>query len=1050
MMGLQRQQLSNEEKDDTKNNNKLASDSLLMDRYQTLLAAVNNFIQLRQGREGKIMNSEELKLFTDIMAGTRLALENYNKEKIAGKWVDVYEATKEWMADADKNREMKTLSAKLLDTKAGKWLKNTYFYYILAPETVVESLENFKLNGLLKTLYHDVRVATQKSENLAARLKDPFAKFIDNKENRWTDEKGHKHSYRNKLNDKEISVDGVNITLGEAINLYMLTKREHSHLGLQEGGYVTYDDEGNKKVRIRISDIGVTQNNLYAQFDDADKAFIKLAEEFFNEKSSELKHNADMEIYGFSNVEEGYYVPISRDRYSRMSGVTDIRQDAATFANVNNKSFNKNTVRNANAIEGQNILRVINDHIDGLSDYVNLYLPLKAFDRVYNLGVVGSDGETKTVREVLNAEWSGTGRYFKKLFNDIQGIRTGDDTNPIETAVGWVRTNWVSSVLGANVKVVATQTTSLGAATQVIDARYIAKASALITPGVELSANAKAIAERMDKYSDITFARHFEMGALKAQGNLEKIGVIAQKTGGMIEWMDRKVCTAIFHAAELSVEASTGHKVGTEENAMRAAKLADEAIYTTQAMSSVAEKSALQRSKSEIAKLFSMFTSDSVKNLSHFIGNVAKYQAHKNRALNGETEYKDVLKKDAKAIRRSARTMAITGVMLGLISQAFKYLYKKEEEEPEDKIKDLAIDVVSSTLNVFPIVSDFIDKLLFDYDMSINVLDVANDVLDTFGSGFDLMGKAISGQYVSDREIHKTTTNFFKSGLSLFGIPISPAERTVTGLLRRFAPSLIYDYDAATYNASYSADLKKAVESGDEALAEHILGALYKNEATGTYTTPELEEIARLYGLTDSDGKRYNVLPQKIGTEINGVKLTAQQRKKFESIYSQASEEVDKLIRSEYYDDLTDEQKAKAIKNIYSLYYNRASAEVVGAEWSNAQAYSRLTNNYAALFAAQAYKSGLTAYKTPLGKEVSVKDQFSDYAQNLGLSEADLLIVLYANGYRDSKTKAAVIAYINSLSLSADEKTKIAERLGFGIENGKVVEKKNELEVRKE
>jgi hypothetical protein len=253
----------------------------------------------------------------------------------------------------------------------------------------------------------------------------------------------------------------------------------------------------------------------------------------------------------------------------------------------------------------------------------------------------------------------------------------------------------------------------------------------------------------------------------------------------------------------------------------------------------------------------------------------------------------------------------------------------------------------------------------------------------------------------------------------------------------------MYEYDAMMYNPSYSADLKKAVENGDEALAEHILSTLYKNEATGVYSTPELEEVARLYGLGHT-----SVIPQKIGTTVNDVKLDAKQRKQFESIYGAASGEVDKLIRSTYYQELTDDQKAKAIKNLYALYYNRAAAEVVGAEWSNAQAYSRLTNNLSALFAAQAYKSGLIEYKTPLGKVVTVREQFVDYAQNLGLSETDLLVILYANGYRDKATKEAMMAYINSLTISAEEKSKIAERLGFAIKDGVVVEKTKEYEVR--
>ena len=1034
---------TNSERGQVKDENKVADDSMIWDIDPDLKDAIELFVQMRKGREGKLMNSEELKLVREILRGMRVSLERYNKEKIGGKFVDIDMAAGNKVKFMQTDYASKTLAGKLLNSKFGKAFEHAYFYEVLSPAAVFDSLDGYEIKGLLSTLYRDIRMAAQSAEDMKARLKDPFVKFVDDKDNKWKDEKGHSRSYRQKLNEKKISVDGVNITLGEAINLYMLTKREHTHLGLREGGFVTRDKNGNEVAKIRIPEIEITRNNLYSQFDEADRKFVAMAEEFFNKTSSEIKAKADEEIYGYPKTLEGYYVPIMRDRYARNNGVTDVRQSISNFATVNNKSFNKELVRNNKALEGQNIFQLISAHADGLADYANLYMPLKAFDRVYNRGVSIDGGDVTTLREQLNKEWSGAHKYFTKLFKDIQGVRDGDPPSNVDKIAGWIRSNWVSSVLGANLKVVCTQTTSLGAATQIIDARYVTKASWIITPGTGFAEGVKAIADRADKYSKVIFSRSFESGAIRAQGNLDKIGDVAKASGTLIGIMDRKVCLSLFHAAELSVEASTGHKVGTQENAVLAAKLADEAIHTTQAMNSQAEKSNLQRSNSELTKLFSMFTSDSVKNLSHFITNAARYIVHKDRAKSGDARYQAELKKDGKALRRSARTMLITGIMLGVITQGFKYLYDKEEEKPEDKIKDFAIDIVSSTLNVFPIASEIIDKLLLDYDMSVNVLDVVNDTLGTFGDGFELMGKAMGGEHVSGQAIGKTTVNIGKSALSLFGFPISPVERTITGLLRRFSPGMIYGYDSMMHSPTYSADLKKAVENGDEALAEHILSTLYKNEATGVYSTPELEEVARLYGLGHT-----SVIPQKIGTTVNDVKLDAKQRKRFEQIYGAASGEVDKLIRSEYYKELTGEQRAKAIKNIYSLFYNRASAEVTGAEWSNAQAYSRLTTNYAALFASQAYKSGLAEYKTSAGKVVTVREQFVDYAQNLGLSQNDLLVILYANGYRDKATKEAMMAYINSLTISAEEKSKIAERLGFAIKDGVVVEKTKEYEVR--
>ena len=836
-----------------------------------------------------------------------------------------------------------------------------------------------------------------------------------------------------------ISVDGVDLTLGEALYLLMLTKREDAHAGLLTNGYIVYDDKNQRRATVKIADVETTRSNIYNQLDDADIAFLKMAEDFFNETASKIKYDADMKIFGYTNNQDGFYVPMIRDRYGRMYGVTDARQSIGSIITVYNKSFTKNVVKNAKALEGKNIMSIINDHADGLADYSELYLPLKAFDRIYNKAVATKDGSVRSIREVLNNEvWNGTEQYFKDLFADIQGQGERRD-NVVDNLVGKIRGGWVNSVLGANIKVVVTQTTSLVAATQVIGAGYIAQCSYLASPG-NIPGLAE-IRERAYKYSDIIEARGFDMGALKAQGNIDKVSALGEKTGALIGWMDERVCLAIFHAAELQVQKEKGFAVGSEENARLAARLADEAIYTTQAMSSASERSALQRSRSEVAKMLSMFTADTVKNLSHLYGNIMKWNAYRLRNKASGGKYEAEMKQAGKEIRRSVRTLAVTGVMLGLITQGFKYLYGREEEEPEDRRKDLIADIAGSTLNILPGVSDIVDKIVFDYDMSINLLDVANDTLTAFGNGFKMAGKSMKGEYVSTNDAIKNSVGIVKSLASFFGLPISPAERTVSGLMRFVSPELAYKYHTVFENPSYTSDLKKAVESGDADLAEYVLEQLYRDEVNGTYTSEELGEIVRLYSLTNEEGKHYNVLPQRVGAEVNGIKLDAKQRKRFNGIYSQASAKVNGLIDSAEYQSLDDKQKAKAISDMYKLYYNRAAAEVTGAEWSANQAYSLLTDNYNALFASKAYKSGLEAYKNERGKEITVKEQFAEYVKNLNLSDSDYILISYANNYRGEKTTKALHKYINSLSLSEADKEQVAKALGFELKNGQLVKK---------
>lgn len=1031
------------ERSQLKDEAKIADEGVVWSVNPALQEQVEKYLRLRKGREGQALTAEELKLVGEVLRGMKTTIERYNKEFINGHWVDVEtiasNTAEDLLSFVAKDKEYKTKIGAFLGGKVGKNVDQFYFYYILSPETVIEALEGYKQGGLLKSLYHSVRVAKQKAEHRAVQMKKPFAEFLDDKENRWEAQKdqggreGKSYSYRDKLNVRTINVNGTNITLGEAIYLLMLTKREHAWAGLQNEGFITYDENNKQRERVRVDDIPRVRDLIANQLDKTDIKFLEMAEEFFNKTATKVKEDADMEIFGFTNTQAGYYVPIIRDRYSRMGGVTDARQSIGSIITVYNKSFNQNLVENAKALEGKNIMSIINDHANGLADYAELYLPLKAFDRVYNKVVSTSDGN-KSIREILNTKvWNGTELYFKDLFSDIQGHGRKQD-HVIDKIVGKARSAWVNSVLGANLKVVATQTTSLGAATQVIEPKYIMPAISVIPQfkGDKIA----ALRERAYKYSDVIEPRSFDMGAIKAQGNVDKINKIGEKSGFLIGVMDEQICLTIFHAAELKVQDTKGYAIGTEDNARLAAKIADEAIYTTQAMTAASERSAMQRSTSEIARLFSMFTSDSVKNLSHLYGNVMKYIAHSQRVKAGDTSYQAALETDKKEIGRSMRTLAITGVMLGLITQAFKYLFAKEEEEPEDKAWDFAIDIASSTLNILPIVSDMVDKFVFNYDMSMNVLDVLNDSIESLSKGFKTMGKQMSGEYVSTGEAVGVAVDVIKSGASMIGFPIAPAERTITGLMRRFVPSAIYGYDAMFSNPSYTADLKDAVENGDEALAEHVLSQLYKNEVNGTYTSDELEEVARLYKAGNT-----SVIPQKIGAEINGVKLTSAQRKQFTKIYSKASGEVNKLISGSYYSSLNDEQRAKAIKNIYAMFYNRAANEITGKEMTTATAYSYLTSNYSALFASQAYKSGIDEQKDASGNKITVKDQFVDYAANLGLSAEDLLVISYANGVRDKATRAAFLQYLNSLSLTAEIKTQIAERLGFELKDGVIVEK---------
>ena len=177
-----------------------------------------------------------------------------------------------------------------------------------------------------------------------------------------------------------------------------------------------------------------------------------------------------------------------------------------------------------------------------------------------------------------------------------------------------------------------------------------------------------------------------------------------------------------------------------------------------------------------------------------------------------------------------------------------------------------------------------------------------------------------------------------------------------------------------------------------------------------------------------------------------------------------------RLIASPYFELLSAEQQANAIKNVYKVYYNEAAAQVAGQKWSNALAYSKITD-VCHLYLVKAYKDGLGDLAAS-GEEVDMQKELAEFVSSLGVSKDEQKILLYANGYRGKENRNSIIKYIlsldmdemermvilavlnslrsqnniasyidelNMLSLSDDEKERLASMLGIKLSNGRFV-----------
>lgn len=943
------------------------------------------------------LSGGEAKLWSDILGGLTCKLRSLTEVYYNGKWVSVAERATvcargiEEFYGAGSTDGAGNADARSFLKSLGRKINGTYFYSAVTPEAVIEAFEGYAHEGILKSFYRQVREAAQLSDKTRAQLLMPFADVLDSKKPMsdgtlfvWNDGK-RKRTYRQKLYEKKVSVSGCTLTLGQGIYLYMLTKRDGARLGIESSGLKIYGEDGTLSVSVPPVSVKAAASELYAQFDSADKAYISLAEDFFNSRAKAIKADADLRAFGYENVIGGYYVPIRRDRLAHGEPVASPRQSFSNAIRISDLEINERTESASCALELSDIQSVIERHARAVADHAHLYLPLKAFDRIYREPVT-LGGREVSLRSLISGRVYGKAdAYLRALFDDIQGVNRRSGTF-LDSVVGKLRGAWVQSVLSANIKVIATQTTSYVAARQVIEEKYLVRALAAV--GRDMS----TLAARADEYSSLILARSFDMGALRAQGNIDRIGNIGKALGGGIEWTDRRICLLIFHAAEFKAEAEGHGRVGEHENSATAARIADEAIYSTQSMSSNAERSALQRSPSEVARAFTVFTSDSMKQLSHLYSSVMRYLNHKKRAET-DSSYASLLSEDRRAVGRSAVTVLATGVSLALITQLFKYLYAKEEDEPEEKVRDAASDLLFSTFGIFPIVSDIAEKWADGYDISLSFFDWLNGTVESFSRLFENAYRAASGERLSSKDIYAPVRDVILDVSVAFGIPAAPIERTVTGLLRRFAPGTLYEYyDGLFYSQSYKSDLAAALKSGDERLASHILSSLYKHGATGSYGLAELSEVSRLYSLG------FDALPREARSDGLDAKAAA----RFEDIYSSASDAVGSLISSKAYGMLDDRARAYAIKSVYSVYYSRALAQATGKELTGFALYSCSVSDASSFFAARAYKKYAAAYTDRFGRRITVREQLLSFLKLLGLSERDRRMIMRANGFKDT------------------------------------------------
>ena len=964
-------------------------------------------VEIANGK-GKL-TTQELRNLTNIVDYFKHFVETYNKVLRNGQYVEAQPIAEGYIQTL---RDNKAIKVGWFNKVSG----SSYVKIFGDPMSVARRMDMYE-SGFYTEMLERLRESTVNAAVDEMDIRAELDEFLTKNK-----------KYLKEASKRKVKYLGNDIPLMEALYVYMALGRKQAQLGLEKSGFTFKQDKDTIRVNGFDSEgktAEIAQSDIFKQLNETDKQFIEIAKKIFNEECKERKRKTDIARRGYSNVSEDEYIPIRRANVAKSVDSSTFKEE---MDRVSNASFNKDTVQGAmQELSVEPLNEVLDRHIHAVAQYTNLATTIDEYNKLFSLDISGNKNKPVSVATESQNSWKDGDEYFKKLISDIQGIPTSKGVG--NRAMSYVRGNYAKYQLGFNPKVWLTQLSSFAAAGSILDVKSIIK-------GLGISS------KDIDEYSALAKLRNKDNTAAMAQGvlskpnkvNLTALNDFSDLLMKPIGVVDRFVVKKLFGACQVQVEKENSLKIGTAENKQKAAELLNKVILETQQNFMATERSAAMRSGSEFMKTITMFSADAMKVVGRVIdsiGELTTLQARKKVATDParRAELEKRIKAAQKKTAKSVASLVTSAVLMALIAQLFRTLYNKDDEE-DNIAQNMAIDAIGNLLGGLPIIRDIYSRFTQGYEISGYAYSALNDLLDTGVGIFETVGDIFSGK-TDSKDIALNIKKLTYAGGQLLGLPTRNVYNIAYGLTKRFSPSAAYKIDDLFYNQSYSSDLAKAIENGDDSMIATITGIMLNENVGGIEETSVREEMNSLVS------KGYSVLPRSIGDKITyegeEITLTNKQKEQFKTVYSEANSKVASLLNLSQYKFATEEVRAKAIKYIYDIYYNLALEDLLGVDLENKNLLfvEAIEIEKLAIIVASARELSADTDKNGRTVSGSKKAKVQAYVNALQLSAVQKYMIMGYLGYSNENGKNQVKGYIQRLSLSKTQKQQLFEYSGY-------------------
>lgn len=412
------------------------------------------------------------------------------------------------------------------------------------------------------------------------------------------------------------------------------------------GELVTIDKDGSKlnayeiskrEDTLRTSILGEIEKNLTA-YDDlwiSDfRELGKLTKGYINE--------ASMTLYGVKRARVENYIHMNVDRNTLVEQNEGVRRDVS----VGSEGYMKTRQNSSKPLALVGLVKQASESIENAAQFAGMAIPLRNAEKVLN-SMQG--GETQY--GAIERSWGRAGRkYMQKAMADLSGSK--GDSEVFDHLSSVLRGNAAAAVLTGNLNVTLLQAASLPTAAAELGWGGTGASAVQFVMNLKPS-QLNSIVERAYRFGDSllpTRLRSSSRGELsnaaKEQGvfstahdgarnsqnvvlryGTRAVNALADFAGGSIGWMDKVTVASLFHGAENYVQKNLAEydltKADLPTKTMEdGSKAYQEAVMSkfrrvverTQPNYTVMQRTGMQRSKNQMLKTLSMFSTQRQQN----------------------------------------------------------------------------------------------------------------------------------------------------------------------------------------------------------------------------------------------------------------------------------------------------------------------------------------------------------------------------------------------------------------------------------------------------